>query len=365
MGGRSGTGIVIAQDSENANDSIIYLAYHKNNGQLRYIASPDDARPSEEVLVLNTQGQQGPIGPQGEPGECYCEITRAEFEALAARVTELEGQAICIDADGDGYGIGPACLGGDCDDSDADVNPAAVEVCDGIDNDCDGLVDESCAPSPAVKVVINEISANILNGCDLIELRVTQGGLMAGFKIKERTTDIFTFGAITVQTDDLIIVHFNSGDTNCNPEACSSESSYVNEYPATTCTCNYDTAWDIYIADSGMTATTNVITVYNSLNEIEDAVLVTYQTSGTAASGSESQAAIVADEGEWTAPDGTIPVGGFVDDNFNANAVYNLTETTMWFSFQRNTNTDNNHMDDWILNYSSWGLINAGQTLYP
>jgi hypothetical protein len=41
-----------------------------------------------------------------------------------------------LDADGDGI---PADE--DCDDGDASVGPGAVEVCDGVDNDCDGEVD--------------------------------------------------------------------------------------------------------------------------------------------------------------------------------------------------------------------------------
>ena len=45
----------------------------------------------------------------------------------------LEG----VDADGDGFAAGE-----DCDDGDASVNAGATEVCDGIDNDCDGEVDE-------------------------------------------------------------------------------------------------------------------------------------------------------------------------------------------------------------------------------
>jgi hypothetical protein len=66
------------------------------------------------------------------------------------------------DVDGDNYGFGaPECLcaadgvytaevAGDCDDSQSAVKPTANEVCDGIDNNCAGGIDENlvmaCAP---------------------------------------------------------------------------------------------------------------------------------------------------------------------------------------------------------------------------
>ena len=43
-----------------------------------------------------------------------------------------------FDDDNDGY----TTCGGDCNDSDPDINPSVTEICDGIDNNCSGAIDE-------------------------------------------------------------------------------------------------------------------------------------------------------------------------------------------------------------------------------
>ncbi|MCB9521647.1 MAG: hypothetical protein H6699_12365 [Myxococcales bacterium] len=49
---------------------------------------------------------------------------------------------LCVDADFDRHGIGPGCDGDDCDDADPSRFVGADETCDGLDNDCDGEIDE-------------------------------------------------------------------------------------------------------------------------------------------------------------------------------------------------------------------------------
>ena len=66
----------------------------------------------------------------------------------------VDARTVYVDGDGDGYGgsetafdtcdppSGSISTGGDCDDDEPAVFPAADELCDGVDQDCDGEVDE-------------------------------------------------------------------------------------------------------------------------------------------------------------------------------------------------------------------------------
>jgi MYXO-CTERM domain-containing protein len=67
---------------------------------------------------------------------------------------DIEILAYYLDGDGDGYGesepdlytclepAGYSLAPGDCDDDSPDVSPEGEELCDGLDNDCDGGIDE-------------------------------------------------------------------------------------------------------------------------------------------------------------------------------------------------------------------------------
>lgn len=62
----------------------------------------------------------------------------ATYEGVAGVATVTVAAGAALDQDGDGFASDV-----DCDDARNDVYPGAIELPDGLDNDCDGVIDES------------------------------------------------------------------------------------------------------------------------------------------------------------------------------------------------------------------------------
>ena len=214
---------------------------------------------------------------------------------------------------------------------------------------------------------INELNAFINGGCDLIELRVVSGGVLTGFRLLERdTATLLTFPTMTVATNDLIVVHINGASATCNPGASPNETTSVNQHPSATFAANFDTAYDLYSTDTGLTDTDNVFTLYDNLGVIVDAVFASNDPAGpTAATGTEVQAALVGAAAQWSPM-----LASYIDTVFRTNAVDDLNATgtaAAGTSIQRLDNTDDNNVGDWSTGAgpaSTWGAINAGQTAF-
>ncbi|MCK6522885.1 hypothetical protein L6R49_15760 [Myxococcota bacterium] len=85
--------------------------------------------------------------------EEVCDGLDNDCDGLTDPGSAVDATQYYADTDGDGFGDADygesACAQPegyvlsfeDCDDRDAEINPDAVEVCDGYDNDCDGVVD--------------------------------------------------------------------------------------------------------------------------------------------------------------------------------------------------------------------------------
>jgi hypothetical protein len=229
-----------------------------------------------------------------------------------------------------------------------------------------GLVAGSSASASDAIVRLNEVNANIANGCDLVELRVLSNGSMDGFQLWQRTTPMLTFSGLTVRTNDFVVVHINSGSVACRPPGLGNETNSPNQFPLASFPTNFDGAYDWYSADASIVSTTNVLTLYGSAGNIVDSVLLADDVSGTVAAAAETQAAAVAAAGQWQQVGGGVPAGGFVGADFRANAALDLNATgtsSSGATIQRVDNLDHDTKADWAMVATpTWGQLNAGQS---
>jgi hypothetical protein len=75
-----------------------------------------------------------------------CDDSNAQISGPVTYFLDSDGDSFGVDSTAQTLcqnpGIGYVTVGGDCDDANPLINPNATEVCDGIDNDCDGVADD-------------------------------------------------------------------------------------------------------------------------------------------------------------------------------------------------------------------------------
>lgn len=111
------TGRIVRVTIEDPEGVATFPEFVKKSTKYFYTVKADGYEPVHSVLTTDSLGHKG----------------------VTVRIVEEE---ICPDQDQDGF-LNHVCGGDDCNDTDPLINPDATETSDGIDDNCDGIIDDT------------------------------------------------------------------------------------------------------------------------------------------------------------------------------------------------------------------------------
>ena len=154
--------IEICDDADNDCDTEV----DEGVGEVWHLDQDGDGWGSPDETVVACEQPDNAVGPDvaadcdDDDGAVFpgaTEVCNERDDDCDEVVDEGTQSTFYVDLDGDGWGDltatteacsepeGYATLPGDCDDGTAAVNPDATELCNGVDDDCDGDLDEDDA----------------------------------------------------------------------------------------------------------------------------------------------------------------------------------------------------------------------------
>ncbi|HJW29693.1 MAG TPA: MopE-related protein, partial [Saprospiraceae bacterium] len=238
-----------------------------------YVANDDDCNDANNAI---------------HPGALeICNLIDDDCDGLVDEGVKLTFYA---DSDNDGYGnpassvlacvqpSGYVANNNDCNDNNANVHPGASEICNSLDDNCDGQIDEGYAISVAASSVSSSNGNNFCPGGSTL-LSVVGGSLGTGadwFWYEGGCgsgSSIGTGSSVSVAPSSGVHTYYVRAEGSCNTSACTSTSITVYSSPAFT-SCPSD------ITAGNTSSLCSAIRTYSALASGNPAPSLSYTFSG-------------------------------------------------------------------------------------
>lgn len=123
------------EETEDTDDAITIASSYDDINEILTVNGVCTVRDFTRNYTALISLEDG-ISSPSDPGSHDLELSLVSgTEIIKTKTHQFQ---TCNDTDGDGYCI----QNGDCNDTNPDIIPGSAELCDGIDNNCDGNVDE-------------------------------------------------------------------------------------------------------------------------------------------------------------------------------------------------------------------------------